>query len=221
MQKRILSLIAAAALFSGMAAGCSEKRSSSTATVQPQSSAQTSSASTDEEAACMPVLSLNDTSGKPGDIVDVVVSVHGAEGSWAYSGVHFAYDEELEPVMDDSLKVDFRKGSAIEDMSDFLAVNWTANGEEDRRTDEMKANNWNSIFFCTIATDDAGHDGDIAAFQFKIPEDAEPGKVYDLTFFYYENDMFTNVAKNQGMQDYAFSNWVNGSITVEQNEEDE
>ena len=53
-----------------------------------------------------------------------------------------------------------------------------------------------------------------ATFNFIIPQDAEVGTVYDLNFFYMDNDMFTNAAKEEEMQKYAVQNWINGSITV-------
>lgn len=218
MQKRILSFIAAAALFSSFAVGCSNKKSTDSSS-QAVISSQAETESSVEERSCSPVLEIGNVSGKPGEIVKVPVSVHGAEMGWAFSGVHVAYSEELEPVLNEICEIDAEKGSAVRDMSDFLAVNWTAKDGEDTRTDEMKANHWNSIFFCSLAVDNTGHDGDIVAFKFKIPETAEAGKVYDIEFFFMDGDMFTNTQKNQGMQEYAFSNWINGSITVEQSEE--
>ena len=54
----------------------------------------------------------------------------------------------------------------------------------------------------------------IAAFSFKIPDDAEVGTVYETGFFYRDGDTFANTDNDADFQDYAFSHWKGGKITV-------
>lgn len=158
---------------------------------------------------CSPVLKIESAEGKAGETVGVTVSLSGADGKWSASGIHFAYDERLTAAKDELNQLMYEKGNAVDSMTDFIAVDWV-----DNRTDELINDKQNSIFFCSIGEDGSGNDGDIATFNFIIPQDAEVGTVYDLNFFYMDNDMFTNAAKEEEMQKYAVQNWINGSITV-------
>ena len=71
-----------------------------------------------------------------------------------------------------------------------------------------------SVFFTTMFQDNNGKDGDIASFFFKIPDDAQPGTVYDLGYYYMDSDMFRNLENDMSLEKYAFEHLEGGSITV-------
>lgn len=158
-----------------------------------------------------PVLSLSSVEGKPGETVNVTFSVSGADEKWSSCGIHILYDEALTCVASEnaSTSPDCITGAAVADMTATISLLWI----EDR-IDELIENKKYSVFFAAVGEGDVGRDGDIVEYKFIIPENAEPGTVYDIEFFIREGDMFTNAASDEEFQEYAFSNWENGSITV-------
>lgn len=198
--KNKLSLIAAASALMLFTAGCGEEKGTSEESRAPL-----------PKSGATPVLSLSSAEGSPGETVEITLSVNGADNKWCSSGVHIIYDESLVcvPSEADPEAPSYKKGPAVEEMLACIAKLWT----EDLLP-ELEKDNKHSVFFCSAGEGDCGKDGDIATFSFVIPENAESGKVYDIEFFYREGDMFANSASEQDFQDYAFSNWENGSIKV-------
>lgn len=208
MKLRIISLAVLMLLSAVCSAGCGEKKGSSSSGTD--SEVVTTEEPTAPASGAEPVLSIGNFEGKPGETIDVEVSISGADGKWSSCGVHFSYDETLVcKTLEDGRFVDLEKGPATEKMSDIIAALWTEN-----RTEEMVENKKYSLFFAAMATGDTGRDGVIATFKFTIPEDAAVGTVYPLEFFEYEGDMFLDMSSDVGLQNYAFSHWQNGSITV-------
>lgn len=198
--KNKLSLIAVVSVLALFATGCGEEKGTS----EESKAALPKSGAT-------PVLSLSNAEGMPGETVEITLSVNGADNKWCSSGIHIIYDESLVcvPSEADPEAPSYKKGPAVEEMLACIAKLWT----EDLLP-ELEQDNKHSVFFCSAGEGDCGKDGDIATFSFVIPENAESGKVYDIEFFYREGDMFANSASEQDFQDYAFSNWENGSIKV-------
>jgi hypothetical protein len=163
------------------------------------------------ESGALPVFSLSNTEGAAGETVDVTVSLSGANEMWAMCGIHFAYPSALtiEMMSGDEKRPSFTRGTALNYISSFDTMIWT-----DNLSDELIANNEYSVFFAAISTDNTGMDGDIVTYRFTIPEDAEPGTVYELRFFDISGDMFYDIDNDPVMQSYAFNHWQNGSITV-------
>ncbi|MBE6860432.1 MAG: hypothetical protein E7499_03945 [Ruminococcus sp.] len=219
LKKRVALILMAVNMIAGAATGCTKNDKKPVSDSNPTISAagsdtagDVSFASSDvQEVECKPVLEIGNVTGKAGEKVAVDVTLSGAKWNWSFCGIHFSYPDVLKPTIDaDTGNIDCVEGEAVADMSDFLAVNWF----EDR-IPELADNNLNSIFFCTMATDDVGNDGLVATFEFEIPADAQSGTVYDLEFFFREGDMFINREQDTAMQEYAFANWKHGSITVE------
>ncbi|MCI6561404.1 MAG: cohesin domain-containing protein [Oscillospiraceae bacterium] len=158
-----------------------------------------------------PVLALSSTEGKPGDIVNVSLSVSGADGKWSSCGIHILYDNRLECIASeaDPQTPSYEKGGAIADMTASVAVIWNKD-----LLAEIEKDNKFSVFFAAAGDGNVGKDGDIAAFSFKIPDDAEVGTVYETGFFYRDGDAFANADNDTDFQDYAFSHWKGGKITV-------
>ncbi|MBE6856075.1 MAG: hypothetical protein E7500_01420 [Ruminococcus sp.] len=200
MRKK-LSLIAVASVLALFATGCGADGNGS----------EESKAIKLPKSGATPVLSLSNAEGSPGETVEITLSVKGADNKWCSSGVHIIYDENLVcvPSEADPETPSYKKGPAVEEMMACIAKLWT-----DKLLPELEKDNKHSVFFCSAGDGDCGKDGDIATFEFVIPADAQSGKVYDIEFFYREGDMFANSASEQDFQDYAFSNWQNGSIKV-------
>lgn len=158
-----------------------------------------------------PVISISNAEGKPGETVDVTVSINGADQKWAMCGVHFAYPEALMCSAEESdANVPlYERGEASSNLTAFETRLWLEN-----KTDELVQNGENSVFFAAISGENSGLDGDIVTYSFMIPEDAAAGTVYTLRFFYNDGDMFYDSENDPAMQSYAFTHWQNGSITV-------
>ena len=158
-----------------------------------------------------PVLSLSNTTAKPGEMAEVTVSVSGADQQWNMCGIHFTYPDVLECKIanDEDLEADYEPGAAISANAGFVAMDWQRN-----LSDELVRNHQRSVFFTTMFINNSGKDGDIATFFFKIPEDAQPGTVYDLGFYYMDSDMFSNSESDPAFEKYAFEHMQGGSITV-------
>lgn len=206
MKLKMIALIITSAMALAMFSACSDKDKSSA------SDSQTKTTQTGDAVAsgAAPVLTINNSEGKPGETVDVTVSLSGADQKWSMCGVHFSYDNTLSCVTQEDPKfASYTQGDATKDMTAFVSAIWTEN-----LIDDLSANNKYSLFFASVGEGDVGADGEIATFQFTIPEDATVGTVYPLDFFEYEGDMFADTAADENLQQYAFTHWQGGSITV-------
>ena len=88
----------------------------------------------------------------------------------------------------------YEKGGAIADMTASVAVIWNKD-----LLAEIEKDNKFSVFFAAAGDGNVGKDGDIAAFSFKIPDDAEVGTVYETGFFYRDGDAFANADASVGL----------------------
>jgi len=158
-----------------------------------------------------PLIKLSKTDAKPGEIAKVTVSVTGADKKWSMCGIHITYPDVLECQIEDEedLTVEYELGKATQHNSGFVAMDWQRN-----LADELIRNHQRSVFFTTMFQDNNGQDGDIATFFFKVPDDAQPGTVYDLGYYYMDSDMFRDLDANMSFEKYAFEHLEGGSITV-------
>lgn len=224
MKIRRFGALAAAVLTASFSlCACGDKESSdgsnSGTSAAESSSISAGNESFDPEAkpksGAAPVLSISNAEGRPGETVEITVSISGADKKWSSCGIHIIYDNELqcvtEPDPADPEKVlpVYEKGEAIAYIPAFVSVVWT-----DDLIEELEANNKHSLFFTTMATGDFGLDGDIVTYQLTIPENAEVGKKYAIEFFYRDGDLFGDASGDSAIEDYAFTHWINGSITV-------
>lgn len=161
-----------------------------------------------------PVLSISDAEGAPGDIVPVTISISGAEDKWSMCGVHVVYDDRLVCLEDENAGQEYipvyEKGEAVKYAEAFTSMLQTG----EKRNDYLIENNQCAVFFASVSSIDNGKDGDIITYQFQIPEDAQPGTVYELGFYYRQGDMFLDAAQDMAIQDYAFSHWQGAAVTV-------
>ena len=148
---------------------------------------------------------------KPGEMAEVTVSITGAEKKWNMCGIHITYPEVLKCKLADEeeLMADFEPGEAIKANAGFIAMDWQKN-----LAPELERDHKRSVFFTTMFTDNGGKDGNIVTFFFKIPDDAQPGTVYDLGYYYMDTDMFRNQENDMSFEKYAFEHLEGGSITV-------
>lgn len=159
-----------------------------------------------------PVIKISDTTVKPGEIAAVTVSLTGADKQWTKCGIHMTYPDVLECQLSniEELEADYEPGSAIKRSMGFVAMDWQNN-----LADELIRNKNRSLFFTAIFSEDTpGADGDIATFYFKVPDDAMPGTVYDLGYFFMDSDMFRDINDDLSFEKYAFEHLQSGSITV-------
>lgn len=163
------------------------------------------------EAASGPVIKISDTTAKPGEMAEVTVSVSGTEDKWSLCGIHLRYPDVLQCKLDneEEYTADYEPGPAMKKSSGFVAMDWQIN-----LSDELKRDKKKSLFFTVMFSDNDGRDGDIATFYLKVPEDARPGTVYDLDYYYMESDMFRRLEEDLSFEKYAFEHLQNGSITV-------
>ncbi len=158
-----------------------------------------------------PELKIADVTAKPGDIAAVTVSVKGTGDNWNNCGIHITYPNVLQCQLEDeeTRDVKYEPGPAIKKNAGFVAMEWQDNLDE-----ELVRNHERSLFFTAIFWDSSGTDGDIATFYFKVPDDAKPGTVYDLGYFFMDSDMFRNVNDDISYEKYTFEHLQGGSITV-------
>jgi hypothetical protein len=233
MKRKILSVLLALAASAAVFTGCSSKKGSSSPAAQGTTAASASAGETpsaddgDEMSESMelmhikykdveslssgPVIKLSDTTAKPGEMAEVTVSVEGAADQWSMCGIHITYPDVLECKIEDptDLTAAYTPGAAISKNSGFIAMDWQKNLDP-----ELVREKKHSIFFTTMFVDNAGGDGDIATFYLKVPDDAQPGTVYDLGFYYKDSDMFRNASNDPPFEKYAFEHFQNGSITI-------
>ena len=158
-----------------------------------------------------PVISLSKTEVSAGQMAEVTMSVKGAEQKWNMCGIHITFPEELEiDMLDEEQRLaKFERGSASEYATASLAMSWT-----DDLPEELVGEKLHSVFFTEMFDGNTGLDGDICTIYLKVPEDAQSGTVYPLSYYYMESDIFSNAEQNTAFQDYAFSHMQDGSITV-------
>ena len=138
-----------------------------------------------------------------GSTVTLNLSVEGAAGKYAPTGLHVQFDSRLKLVQRDGEYAE--KGDA---------------GKKLSYTEEKDGDN--GFFVTTSADKDSGNDGVLWTFDLQIPADAKAGDVYPVEVAYKstENakDLFTNVDQNeegQLMQAWVFTNGiVQGAIKV-------
>ena len=116
---------------------------------------------------------------------------------------HDVYDETLKKVLNTNV------GKAIAGNSGFVAMDWRKNLD-----DELVSAHRQSFFFTTMFTEPHGGDGDIATFFLKVPDDAQPGTVYNIGFYYKDSDMFRDLEGDLAFEKYAFTHMTGGTITV-------
>lgn len=224
---RFKAIILAAAIASALpAAACSSGKSGLSADTTNRSSSSASQENHDyplsaeamkakftgiEALSEGPQLSVDDVTGTPGETVAVTLSVKGAEYNWSMCGLHITYPEVLSPEMLDpaTREVKFKQGSASEYANAAISKTW-----EDNFPQELIDSHKGCLFFTEIFSGNQGGDGDIATFEFKIPEDAASGTVYDIGMYFLETDMFVNTEKDTAMEKYAFEHFKGGTITV-------
>lgn len=231
MKLKLAALAAAMLMAGGCAAGCRDSNKVKKNETQSTTAADTSEPVTNENGEEMsesmelmrikfqdvpaaesgPVIKISDTEAKPGEIAEVTVSVTGADQKWNMCGIHITYPDVLEcQLLDqDDLTAKYKLGKATELNSGFIAMDWQKN-----LADELIRKKQRSVFFTTLFTENGGQDGDIATFFFKVPNDAQPGTVYPLSYFYMESDLFRNYENDMSFEKYAFEHLENGSITV-------
>lgn len=158
-----------------------------------------------------PIISIESVNANVGEIVEVSVSVEGADNNWQMCGIHMTYDDRLECVAtdDDPMVPDYEQGDAVADMTAFVTRIWLEN-----KDDELINNDLGCLFFTTMGEGDCGRDGVIATYKFKVPDDAQAGEFYELGFYYREGDIFINTASDEKLQEQAFSNWESGFIRI-------
>lgn len=226
MLKKLTSVLLAVGVLMSLAACGDNSNNSNTPTGEPQRTfpsevvtaipKDADTQTVDEVVAAEdgPRVYIGDTTAKAGEYAEVVLYVENADRNWSFCGLHITYPDILEPKLfedevEDNL-VDFERGSASRRSSGATAVEWVDNVPE-----ELTSNNLGCFFFAEMFADDYGLDGDIAKFWLKIPEDAESGTVYPLSFYYLSTDAFQNSAGDLSLQKYTFENLKDGSITVE------
>ncbi|MCR4795865.1 MULTISPECIES: cohesin domain-containing protein [Ruminococcus] len=163
------------------------------------------------EASSGPLIKLSKTEAKPGEIAKVTVSVTGADKKWNMCGIHITYPDVLQCQIEneEDLTVEYELGEATKRNAGFVAMDWERN-----LAPELEREHKRSVFFTTMFKDNEGQDGDIATFFFKVPDDAQPGTVYDLGYYYMDSDMFRDLEANMSFEKYAFEHLEGGSITV-------
>lgn len=214
----IRKITAAAAVIAALvtAVGCGDKNkdSSSQAPVASTSAAQ-SQTNSDIKEGDGPRLYFSNTEAAPGEIAEVSMYVENADAKWSVCGIHVTFDNALECQMfrgenNEDNYIEYKKGEASEYSSASVGMLWVNDLPE-----ELTSNNLGCLFFTEICDDDHGLDGEIVKFFFKVPEDAVSGTVYPIGIYYMENnDLFINAANEKSFQDYAFSHWEGGSVTV-------
>ncbi|MCQ2468180.1 MAG: hypothetical protein MJ100_00035 [Ruminococcus sp.] len=161
-----------------------------------------------------PLLSLSNTTVKPGEIAEVTLSVQNAEAQWSMCGIHITYPEFLKPEMDDPSPevrdVTFNIGDAVKKNSGALCKEWQSG-----LPDVLTQKKLGCLFFTCMFNGNEGGDGEMVKVYLKVPEDAQPGAVYQLGSYYMSTDLFCNMQNTLSFQKYAFANFEGGTITVE------
>lgn len=167
-----------------------------------------------ENAESGPLLSLSNTTAKPGEIAEVTLSVQNADAQWNMCGIHITYPEFLKPEMRDASPevrdVKFKVGEATELNSGAFCKEWQSD-----LPDILTQKKMGCLFFTCMFGGNEGGNGDMVTVYLKVPEDAKPGAVYTIGSYYMSTDLFCNMQNTPSFQKYAFSNFESGTITVE------
>lgn len=131
----------------------------------------------------------------PGKVVEISLNVSGADNGYCSTGVHLAYSPDLELV--GGANPEYTPGPATQ-----KGLMLTVAPQE------------NAVFVATAGSADIGQSGAIVTFKFKLPANAKAGDKYPISVAYSDGDIFTNMAKDQAMQAYAFTNAKAGGINV-------
>lgn len=231
MKRKLLSLIAVMAASAAVFTGCLDSGKSSSAGTTASEETTASEPFTNDEGEELsesmelmyvkfrdvpalesgPVIKISDTTAKPGEIAEVTVSLTGADNQWNMCGIHITYPDVLECQLSNAeeLYALYEPGDAVRNNAGFVAMDW-----EDNLAPEMVREHNKSLFFTTMFMDTKGHDGDIATFYFKVPDDAQPGTVYKLSYYYMDSDMFRDEQSDMSFEKYAFEHLQDGSITI-------
>lgn len=163
-----------------------------------------------------PLLTISSTTAKPGSIAEVTLSVSNAEKKWSMCGLHIVYPDLLECIIADPAtnEPDYTTGDAVKKAQGDVARVWNKNLNKDLEEYHM-----NSVFFTALCSDDAGRDGDLVTYKFRVPDSAQPGTVYNIDYYYSSNkktrDMFSNKSGDLAFDKFAFTHATGGTITVE------
>lgn len=159
-----------------------------------------------------PELSVSRTSAPAGGVAEVTISVDNADEMWNMCGLHIEYSEELKCQLNGSAEAHMTKYKAGDACDGFLtsSMEWFGDMPED-----LAGQGKSMVFFAAVSSGNPGVSGDIVTFYLDVPEDAEPGTVYPIDFYYYNTDQFTNINGDKEMEKYAFTHWKGGSVTVE------
>jgi len=223
--KRILSLFMASAVVM-IAPACSSSEESSSDIrsesdvvlfTEEESSLENSEDSEKSSGSDKPVLSLecveissSELDSKNGTVVPVDYSVSGIENGWSSSGIHIAFDNRLDVETRDDGTPSFERGDASEYMNSVISTKWM--GSEP--PEQIAGKNMDNISIITASSSNKGLNGVIATINFIVPADAQPGDVYEISFFKYDLDCFKNSEDNADFQNFAFENWQNGYIKI-------
>ena len=225
MKNDLMRMTAAAVLAAAVLSGCSTTKKPTMSATSPAASdtavsadlpveAQPTKGKYDgvEEAADGAHLTISSTTVKPGETAEVTLSVSGVDKAWNMCGLHIVYPDVLECQMfnEEERLVEVRKGSAVDYATGSIAMLW-----RDNLTEDMIANKQKSIFFTAVLDQNHGLDGDICTYFLKVPEDAAPGTVYNIDYYYCDTDIFSNYERDPAFEKYAFDHWQGGTITVE------
>ena len=129
----------------------------------------------------------------------ITLSVAGAAGKYAPTGIHVDYDSRLKLVLnEDGDPATLQQGAL--------------------KISECVTDGTNGLFLTTGAKSDAGKNGALWTFDVELPADVKGGDKFEFTIRYREDDLFTNVAQDAAgelMQAYAFAAGVdNGYIKI-------
>ena len=159
-----------------------------------------------------PVISLSNTTAKPGELAEVTLSVKNADLQWSMCGILIIYPEVLKPDMSnpEEREVRFTSGEAIAESSGKICMEWQE-GLPPILTEQKQG----CSFFTCMFSGNGGADGDIATIYLKVPENAQPGAVYNLGYYFLSTDLFINEQNIPSFMKYAFTHMQGGTITVE------
>lgn len=215
--KRKASAAAAVLMALSLMTGCSEKKSQGGSAVYTD--AVINLTEMEEAFKDIPDLegegakvSLSSTKAKAGEMAEVTLYVDNAEMQWNMCGIHIIYPDILEPEMfsKEERTVKFKQGDAISASTGSVCMEW-----QEGLPPVLTENKKGCIFFTTMFSGNRGGDGEVAAFRFKVPDDAQPGAVYNFGYYYSSTDLFTNEQNIPQYQKYAFTHMQGGSVTVE------
>jgi hypothetical protein len=158
-----------------------------------------------ENAAVKPTLSLSRielpiNEAKENHIVTIELTVSGADGQYASTGLHISYDERLDLVMNKK-----NKCATLGPAGEYLM------------TGVRKGLYPNDFFVYSAAEGNYGYDGVLWTFQLQLPENIEVGDKFPVEILYRNengnNDSFKN-AEGQGnaicdqMEAWVFTNGI-------------